>query len=371
MNQRYALTTSFLPTPGRLRSALGGGRPHRATIKIVVVGAIILGAVLTSARSFAQAPTASSIFSLKTDDFWLSLHQFLYVLGRAQAGEEDAARAAVSQAPVEAERIRKTITAQERQAWSAAVTTYATTLSLKDPVSDDLLIEIGHALAASEDMESLPKVGINPAVRQTLESVAAIYRKAWWPSHRLANRAWKTSMEPLLEQHGPAILSFITHAYDTPWPAEGYPVHLVTYATWAGAFSTVGKLLVVSTNSKGGTEGLLGLELLFHESMHQWDQEMQKAIREQADRIGKRVTPEVLSHALIWITAGEAVKHVVPTHVPCSEVFGIWRGENEPLRIPLQKTWVPYLAGHGTRAEALAAVMEAIPAEPSLKTTNA
>lgn len=237
---------------------------------------------------------------------------------------------------------------------------------MKDPVEDNDLIHIGQALAAAEDTERLSNVGIDPAVRETLEGAAAIYRKAWWPLHRSANQAWTSSMQPLLRQHGPAILSFITHAYETPWPVEGYPVHLVAYANWAGAFSTRGKLLVVSTNAGGGMQGLVGLEILFHESMHQWDLEMQKAILEQAERMGKQVRAEVLSHALIWITAGEAVKHVVPTHVPYAEVFGIWSGGNQPLQIPLQKTWKPYMAGHGTRAEALAAVMDAIPDQPSV-----
>lgn len=321
---------------------------------------------MVSATSSAQVAAAPSIFKLETENFWLNLHHLLYVLGRAEAGEKDAARGAVAQAPIEAARILKSLTDEERRAWSTAVTNYALTLSLKDPVTDDCLINLGQALAALDDTESLSKVEIDPAVRQTLESVAAIYRKAWWPSHRLANRAWKSSMQPLLNHYGPAILSYIVHAYETSWPVEGYPVHLVAYATWAGAYSTSGQLLVVSTNPGGGAEGLLGLEILFHESMHQWDREIQKAILEQADRIGKQVAPGVLSHALIWITAGEAVKHVVPTHIPYADVFGIWSGENQQLQNLLKNTWKPYLAGQGTRATALADIVKAIQGQPSL-----
>ena len=58
----------------------------RAALAIV----LIVGAVtIPSTPAHAQAP----IFRFETDEFWLNLHKFLYVLGRAQNKAADASRA--------------------------------------------------------------------------------------------------------------------------------------------------------------------------------------------------------------------------------------------------------------------------------------
>lgn len=54
---------------------------------------------LTIAMGGAEGAPASAqetvpIFRMETGEFWVNLHHFLYVLGRAEAGERDAARAA-------------------------------------------------------------------------------------------------------------------------------------------------------------------------------------------------------------------------------------------------------------------------------------
>ena len=51
----------------------------------------------------AQPERQSSIFAINSDDFWLNLHHFLYVLGRARLGIPDASRAPVVDAPREAD----------------------------------------------------------------------------------------------------------------------------------------------------------------------------------------------------------------------------------------------------------------------------
>jgi hypothetical protein len=151
----------------------------------------------------------------------------------------------------------------------------------------------------------LTNVDADAATIARLERVAPIYRKAWWPAHRAANRAWQTEIAALVDRHGAAILAFLTHAYGMAWPRDGYPVHLSAYANWAGAFSTRGNLLIVSTLD-AGTRGDNGLETVFHEGMHQWDSEVFTLLRTQARAIDKLV-PNFLSHALIFYTAGAAV----------------------------------------------------------------
>ena len=120
-------------------------------------------------------------------------------------------------------------------------------------------------------------------------------------------------MQTLVGRHGDAVRAFITRGYGMEWPAGGFPVHLFTcrdMPTGQAPYSTDGNLLVVSGLDRG-TRGLSGLEAVFHEAMHQWDEPIQKLLSDHARRAGKRVPPD-LSHALIWATAGEAVRRVSP-----------------------------------------------------------
>src|SRR5918999_1142822 len=55
------------------------------------------------------------------------------------------------------------------------------------------------------------------AVADALDRAAPIYRKAWWPRHREANRKWLQSMQEPLQKYGPPILAFVTRRYQEPW----------------------------------------------------------------------------------------------------------------------------------------------------------
>jgi hypothetical protein len=317
----------------------------------------ILGLVLQATVTSAQAPGRSPIFRIETDEFWLNLHHFLYVLGRAEAKTTDSSRAAVAGAPADADRGLIGLTDEERRRWREAVTAYATGPSLKDAVFDDPLPAITGALSGVDEASTPSGRGIDSGVLAVLVRAAPVYRKAWWPSHREANRTWRSSLQALVDKHGRMILGFITGAYGMPWPAAGYPVHLSAYANWAGAYSTSGDLLVVSTED-ASIRGLYGLEIVFHEGMHQWDDQIDTALRDQARKIAKEV-PANLSHAMIFFTAGEAVRRVAPEHVPYADKFGVWQRGMMALRAAILDTWKPYLDGRGTRDQALAALISA------------
>jgi len=51
----------------------------------------------------------------------------------------------------------------------------------------------------------------------------------------------------LADRYGSQILARITGAYGVTWPASGYPVHFSGFTNWAGAYSTDGPLLVISS----------------------------------------------------------------------------------------------------------------------------
>lgn len=139
------------------------------------------------------------------------------------------------------------------------------------------------------------------------------------------------------------------------WSAAGYPVHFSAWTNWAGAYSTRGPLLVVSSLDRALT-GFGGLETVFHEGMHQWDTQMNDLLYSRARQDGKRLPPNI-SHAIIFLTAGEAVRRVAPDYVPYADANGVWARGYQRLEGPIRDVWKPYLDGHGTRDETIAAII--------------
>jgi hypothetical protein len=316
----------------------------------------VLGLVLGAGGAApAGAQRSAPIFRIATDDFWLNLHHFLYVLGRAENGEADATREAVNNARRDAGSVLARFPEAERSAWQRAVRYYANGPSRQDLVFDQKLIAVGNQLARVENALSLAGTSFDSAWASVLETAAPLYRQGWWPEHQRANIATRSAVQRLIDRHGESVLAYITRAYGLPWPAEGYPIHYSGYTNWAGAYSTAGNLLVVSSLSTiSGT--LAGMEILFHEAMHQWDDTVFKLLRVHTRALGALV-PNNLTHAMIFLTAGEAVRSVVPDHVPYAEIAGIWNRGMQPFRAPLIETWKPWLDGAGSRDDAMAALM--------------
>ncbi len=306
-----------------------------------------------------------NIFIFHTDEFWLNLHHFLYVLGRAENKETDAAREAVSGAAVDQEGGLKKLNAKEQEIWREAVASYAAGVSKRDIVFDSPMPAVTTALARARDSKTLIGAEIDSETALVLQRAAPIYRKAWWKKHHEANQRWQKAMEALLKIHGANVLAFITNAYKLPWPAAGFPVHVTAYSNWAGAYSTTGNLLVLASQSPSLQE-LYGLETIFHEGMHQWDEQIFAALREQAIKQNK-FFPRGVSHSLIFFTAGEAVRRAVPGHVPYAEKFGVWQRGMGPFRAALEELWKPYLDGRGTRDEAFAALVTKTVIDPPKK----
>ena len=158
-------------------------------------------------------------------------------------------------------------------------------------------------------------------------------------------------LDALVQRHGRAILAYLVRAYEQPWPSDGYPVQFTPFSNWAGAFSTRGRHLVFSSLDEG-LAGLPGLETLFHEAMHQWDEIMDDKLA-AASKAKQTQVPANLSHAMIFYTAGEAVRSVIPGHRPYAETRDMWNGAFREFKPRLDAVWKPYLEGRGSLAETL------------------
>lgn len=317
---------------------------------------LCLGLLAASLAAPLPLPAqATSIFRFETDEFWLNLHHFLYVLGRSNRGERDAARRAVADAPRDEARGLATLSADDQRRWREAVAFYSGGPSQRDLIFNTALARVTGALGGADAQGSLAGVVVDSALRAALEAAAPAYRAAWWDAHRAANRLRRDSMLPLIAAHGPAILDRLSRAYGMAWPAEGFPIHYSAYTNWAGAYSTRGNLLAVASLDPAQA-GTLGLETLFHEAMHQWDREVSDLLDARARAIGVTL-PQGLSHAMIFFTAGHATRAVVSGHVPYAEAEGVWERGWGPLREALEAAWLPWLEGRGSRDEALEALI--------------
>lgn len=290
--------------------------------------------------------------------FWVNLHHYLYVLGRVEAKMPDVQRRAVAAAPADEQAGLAKLTEAERRLWRESVAAYAAGLSKSDAVFDDVMVDATSALIKVATTGSVRGAGLDAATTSALERAAPLYRKAWWPDHEEANRRRIGELQRLVDAHGATMLAFITRAYQEEWPRAGYPVRIAAFANWSGAYSTRGQVLVMSSLDDG-TTGPYGLEILFHETMHQWDDAIARRLTAAAKQAGVATVPDNLTHAMIFYTAGEAARRVIPDHVPYAERGGMWKqARMAPFRGALDRHWKPYLDGQGTLAAALGAMLK-------------
>jgi hypothetical protein len=245
------------------------------------------------------------------------------------------------------------------------VTFYAGGPSKRDAVFDDGMVAITRSLADAGDAAVAPAIdadGFSAEWRAALERAAPGYRRLFWPAHRAVNEQRRASQNALVSRYGAVVLNRITRAYGMRWMPGGYPVHLSGYANWAGAYSTSLGTLVVSSLDDGNA-GVSGFETLFHEAMHQWDQQMDDVFKRVSASANVKV-PAGFSHALIFYTAGEATRQAVPDHVPYAIANGLWPRIGANIKDALDAAWRPYLVdGTGSRDAALADAFRIIAAK--------
>jgi hypothetical protein len=150
----------------------------RAATAAAAAATLIVSLLLASnaTASTAQRPPRPAFFTFETDEFWLNLHHFLYVLGRAEAKLPDATNPAVAGAQPDAERGFRTLTRDEQQVWTAAVRSYASGLS---PLSnlDRVMVQVTRELANLDDVPALLGSGTrDEALAAVVERAAAVSR---------------------------------------------------------------------------------------------------------------------------------------------------------------------------------------------------
>jgi hypothetical protein len=319
---------------------------------------VVLAAVPAFARS--QQPivaTSPGLFEFHSG-MWLNLHHFLYTLSRARLGLDGGRSATTSSL---GDTVGLGARGQgERAAFERAITYYTDSLAARNAVFDSLMVEIKNQLAELERVQTVRGSKLSPQLVDALESAAPLYRSLWWTRHDSLNRRWVASMLPLLAQHGRVIGNDVAAAYDARWPLAPIRVDVSAYTNWSGAYTTEHPSHVMFSSTVEGDQGTSGLELLFHESSHTMEDELEAA-RRQAGTAAKKRAPRDLTHAIIFYTAGEMTRRKVLGHVPYAEAEGLWQRSPFGAFLPLiQRHWQLHLDGRTTLREAIRAIVDAL-----------
>jgi hypothetical protein len=307
----------------------------------------------TGGRATHEKITGNREFFEFHSGFWINLHHFLYLQAvlAAPDARKDAAIAAQRTIPNPA------MTDEQRTAWNKACAYYRQ-FGNKDALRDATLITANYELSDAGNSNSLQDPQLPPEMVNALQAAAPVYRALYWTEQDRMNRHWIALASVLVNRYGEALSHRLALVYRKPWPVEKISVEVVSYANWAGAYTTTHSTLITVSSSDPSYEGYAALEILFHEASHALIDDVQEAISKQCSATGVTLNPPTLWHAVLFYTTGALVKEVKPEYVPLADAIGLWK-RAWPMYIgALEKDWQPYIDGKRSFDSALAGLVQ-------------
>lgn len=288
--------------------------------------------------------------------FWPNLHHVLW----AEAWARRPSSSGRSPAGSLPEPLTANLTAQEREAWDAAVSYYNREMADLHP-----LFEMGPIrkllLTAKSD---LPTTGLEPAHHQALTAAAPVYRKHWWPAHDRANRAWIADPMSKVASLSPSVPERLARLYGTPWFTETVRVDVVRVANREGAYATTDPApahITISTSNPNNS-GWLGAEILFHESSHALVRPILNAFSAELRAQGKNSRD--LWHVALFYMTGEVVRQALAERGIAYEPYlyktGLFDRAWPHLKAPIETYWKAHINGEMSREAAIKNIVTAI-----------
>ena len=248
----------------------------------------------------------SDLFTFHSDAF-VNVHHFLYRWGQVGPGTDGAAPGArVVLAGDELERYA-TMDEADRDAWDFAASYYRLDMVGRDLLFDEQMVALRDCLVlagnfcdriAARDQASL----------DILNAVMPVYRRVFWSRHNAENRRWIDQVMPLAQRFEGVIAPRLAAAYGGEWSEQRNRVDVTAYANDVGAYTTADGHITLSSTLPG-TQGLFGLELLFHEASHGNDLERPlHALIGRAFAAIEAEPPPDLWHMTIFYTAGHLTR---------------------------------------------------------------
>ena len=239
-------------------------------------------------------------------------------------------------------------------------------LFYKDSIlSKDLLFD-----SLMRDFTDYLSLGLNPAkawqqrAMEKLKSFQPYFNKLYWKPIDAANRAWIAANKMQITKLEPVIVPELEKVYQSNLPESKVYIDLVSYATWAGAYSFedgFAHLIFSTEHSTNKTE--LAPEIIFHEASHFLIAKLNKQIKIAIN--GRDIRQSIsLWHNLIFYTTGymmqkqmsKEAKAYEPYYVKMKmeEKFAEFKTTAEVCRT----YWNPYLDGQGSFEEAVKNVVD-------------
>jgi hypothetical protein len=293
-------------------------------------------AAIVSAGPAAQQPTRLFTFH---SNAWLNLHHYVRSNARGAPGPGGLA-------------------GEDQKQWAAGVEFYKPYAN-RDVLRDDGMVAIASALRGAEGRSSLDGIAIEPALKSMLERLMPIYRTHGWPEHDRANREWIAAIVPLVDRHGTSISQSLTRTYGTTWPAEPMHVDLSVVAGPVGAFSVNSHITISSSDPS--YRGYAGLEMVFHEASHVFDDGLTQPLNRIAAEQKVAVPPQ-LWHAVLFYTAGELTTRELKANGIDYTQYAAGLFDNlcgAGCRDKIAEHWTPHLVGQRSIPESLSALVTA------------
>jgi hypothetical protein len=332
----------------------------------VAIMALACGFPLSGAGAAPGSMTPAPAYDFRIG-FWSNLHHMLYAAAALPPGH----RPDRLNLQPEDQAVLARLSERERVAWESAVDYYSTHFRTKDLLFDDEMIGIDEALGDTGDTAA-PGANLPPGLASVLKSAAPIYRKYWWRSQRSADEAWRKNTAMLLDRYGSVLAAKLSRILSTPWPGKPVHVEVVSYANWAGAYTSLDPTLITIGAKDEANQGDAGLEVLLHETIH--------SLFRRVDDELNRITADVLSkpganpaavrrglwHELLFYIAGRTVADELPGYVPYADRNGLWtRVMRGPDRRLMGKDIAPWVEGSATMGAALDALVTDLAASPT------
>lgn len=326
---------------------------------------VLLLLVVTPCLSHAEPRPLSPIHFEFRNGFWINLHHFLYL----QALAQEAHRGSPSLIQVlDASNCIPQMKTPDADSWARSVSYYRQNLVSKDWLFDKELVRENDWLSDQRGAR-LSAAEISPELSQALNQAASTYRRFCWKKHRQRNSAWIAAAQRKLLPYGASIATRLARVYAQEWPSQSIVVDVVTYANWAGAYTTLNPNHTTISSFGTDYQRYFALELLFHEASHVFGGKLQSAIDAECKAQNVK-PPRDLWHALLFYTAGEVTREELAKkgipYVPYADQFRLY--EKVPhwseYRAAFEKSWKPYLDGGGNFADAIKAVVASVAPHP-------
>jgi hypothetical protein len=253
---------------------------------------------------------------------------------------------------------RASLPQDEGRAWAEALDLYARSYAERDPTFDDELRGINNKLSNAEAMADLSTSGIPDALAHVLVDAMPVYRAHWWAEDDARNRAFISALGADLDRYGPRLPAELAGLYQTEWPKQPIRVDVTRFATWGGAYTTLGPDHITISAADPRNQGPVGLESLLHEASHALIRPVRDALEQELAAQHKQA--DGLWHALLFFTAGSVVKERVPGYVPYGYKYRLYEGKWAAYRLPLEGHWEPFLEGRAKFGAAIHGVVAAL-----------